>query len=127
MQYLDLDDYLYIASVVHGVEPQVLAKASRIGLADSALHAPSAGSGDIDLYLGLATKAAILGSRLNRNHPLPDGNKRAAFLAMVEFVERNGRTWLPVDETDAFDTLLGLAAGTVTEDDFIAWVSRHVG
>jgi prophage maintenance system killer protein len=39
-----------------------------------------------------------------KNHPLPDGNKRCAFLSTVEFVERNGRTWMPApgdpDETD---------------------------
>jgi hypothetical protein len=29
-----------------------------------------------------------------KNHPLPDGNKRAAFLTMVEFIERNGLEWV---------------------------------
>jgi len=27
-----------------------------------------------------------------KNHPPPDGNKRCAFMATVEYVERNGRT-----------------------------------
>ena len=37
----------------------------------------------------LVDKAAVLCVRLARNHPLPDGNKRVAYLAMVEFLARN--------------------------------------
>jgi hypothetical protein len=34
-------------------------------------------------------------------HPLPDGNKRVTYLAMLEFLERNDISWKPpsVDET----------------------------
>jgi hypothetical protein len=35
------------------------------------------------------------GWHLATNHPLTDGNKRMAFLAMVEFVERTGFEWVP--------------------------------
>ena len=38
----------------------VLSKASRIDLADSALHAPGAGFGDQDFYPDLIDKAAVL-------------------------------------------------------------------
>jgi death-on-curing protein len=30
-----------------------------------------------------------------KNHPLVDGNKRVAFVCMVEFLARNGRAWTP--------------------------------
>ena len=40
-------------------------------------------------------KAAVLCSRLLRNHPLPDGNKRVAYLCMIELIRRNGREWRP--------------------------------
>ncbi len=49
-----------------------------LDLADSALHAPAAGFGDTDFYPHFVDKAAVLLVRLARNHPLPDGNKRAA-------------------------------------------------
>ena len=38
-------------------------------------------------------KAAVLLERLARNHPLPDGNKRAAWVALRVFIEVNEWTW----------------------------------
>ena len=91
--YLDLADYLLIAERVLGVPAELIANFNRIGLAESALAAPEAGFGGVDAYPDFATKAAVLCWHLVKNHPLPDGNKRCAFLATVEFVERNGRAW----------------------------------
>ena len=60
----------------------------------------------------------MLCSRICRNHPLVDGNKRTAFLCLVEFIERNAGT-LAIDETDDRDftdsvsTIEELAAGTL--------------
>ena len=45
IQYLGLDVWLVIASAVLGIEPGVLAKASRLVVADSALNAPAAAFG----------------------------------------------------------------------------------
>lgn len=45
--------------------------------------------GGVEFHPGLARKVGVLGHRLVRNHPFPDGNKRVAFLAMVELAERN--------------------------------------
>jgi death on curing protein len=52
----------------------VLAKGSRLDLADSALHAPSASFEGNEFYPDLIDKAAVLTSRLAWNHPLIDGN-----------------------------------------------------
>jgi death-on-curing protein len=60
-------------------------------LADSALATPRAGFGDQDAYPTLIEKAAVLVEHLARNHPLPDGNKRCAFLAVERFLAANGR------------------------------------
>jgi death-on-curing protein len=51
-----------------------------LDFADSALHAPAAGFGDDDFYPEFVDKAAVLIVRLARHHPLPDGNKRAAWV-----------------------------------------------
>ena len=77
-RYLGLAEYLWLAEQVTGVETAVLAKASRVDLADSALHAPSAGFGDTEFYPDMFDKAAVLCCHLAWNHPLPDSNKRAA-------------------------------------------------
>jgi death-on-curing protein len=102
--YLELADYLLIAERVLGLPAEVIANFNRIGLAESAPAAPQAGFGDVEAYPDFATQAAVLCWPLVKNHPLPDGNRRCAFLATVEFVERNRRRWVPApgdpDETD---------------------------
>jgi len=46
-------------------------------------------------------KAAVLVEHLARNHPLPDSNKRAAFLSAWLFLEVNGRHFAGEDpDTD---------------------------
>jgi death-on-curing protein len=59
-RYLDLAEYLWLAEHVTGIEAPVLAKASRIELADSALHAPAASFGSEEFYPDLIDKAAVL-------------------------------------------------------------------
>ena len=66
---------------------------------------------------------------LVKNHPLPDGNKRCAFLATVEFLERNGRTWIPApgdpDETD--HVIRGIASSEISEAEFRDWIAQRCG
>jgi prophage maintenance system killer protein len=85
--YLELGDYCEIAAELLGTSPEQIARLPRIALADSALAAPRAGFGDQDAYPALIEKAAVLVEHLARNHPLPDGNKRAAFLCVWLFLE----------------------------------------
>lgn len=56
-----------------------------------------------------------------RNHPLADGNKRAGFLAAALFLAINGQR-LTAPEPDATAAVLELAAGTVPEAGFAAWM-----
>ena len=49
-RYLSLAEFLWLAEQVTGIDTTTLTKASRIDLADSALHAPQAGFGDQDFY-----------------------------------------------------------------------------
>ncbi len=126
VQYLNLGDLLVIASAVLGIEAEVLAKASNLVSGDSALNAPAASFGGVEFYPALETKVAVLGYRLARNHALPDGNKRTALLAMIEFAERNGRSWRRLDEADTVETMVSAAAGTMSEEAFTAWVARQL-
>jgi death-on-curing protein len=127
--YLELADYLLIAEAVLGLPAELIAGFNRISLADSALAAPQGGFGGVEAYPEFGTKAAVLCWHLVKNHPLPDGNKRAAFLATVEFVERNGRTWVPApgdpDETDR--VIRGVAGGEMSEAAFRDWVTQRIG
>ena len=49
-RYIGLAEYMWLAEQVTGIDTATLIKASRVELADSALHAPAAGSGDDDFY-----------------------------------------------------------------------------
>jgi death-on-curing protein len=84
----DLGDYLAAAAEILGVSEERLARLPRIRLAESALAAPFAGLGEEDAYPTLELKAAVLLERLVRNHPLPDGNKRAPFAMTIDSSSR---------------------------------------
>jgi prophage maintenance system killer protein len=60
--------------------------------------------------------------------PLPDGNKRAAYLSMIEFIRRNDGLWVPrADVDERAEMVERLAADDLTEDEFAAWVRDQVG
>ena len=121
-EYLDLADYLLIAEAVIGVPAEEIARRPGIGLADSALHAPAAGFGGVELYPDVIDKAAVLCTRLARNHPLPDGNKRVAYLALLEFLWRNDIEWVPPSVGDTVATIERVAAGTISERELADWL-----
>lgn len=127
-RYLTLAEYVWLAEQVTGVEASVLVKASRIELADSALHAPAAGFGDEDFYPDLFDKAAVLACRLSWNHPLPDGNKRSAWASLVMFIELNGGSWDPdPPEVDAAEAaMVAIAAKEVNEAWMAQWLRDRV-
>jgi death-on-curing protein len=90
VDYVDLVDYVAIAAEVTGVDTAALMRTTRLDLADSALHAPASGFGDVEFFFpDFVTKAAVLVVRLTQNHPLTDGNKRAAWVALRVFLEIN--------------------------------------
>ena len=128
IRYLSLGEYFWLAEQVTGIEADVLAKASRTDLADSALHAPQAGFGDEEFYPDIYDKAAVLVCRLAWNHPLPDGNKRAAWASLVLFVDLNGGGWSPdpPDVEEAEEAMLAIAAGEVDEAWTAEWLRNRV-
>ncbi len=86
-----LEDYVDIATHLLSAAPEAVRGLPRLALAESAVHAPFASFGGTEPYPGLIEQAAILIERLVRNHPLPDGNKRAAFLLTARFLDANGK------------------------------------
>lgn len=127
-RYISLAEYFWLAEQVTGLEAAVLIKAARVDLADSALHAPQAGFGEEDFYADVYDKAAVLTCRLSWNHPLPDGNKRAAWAALVMFIDLNDGAWEPdpPNVDDAETAMLSVAAGEVNEEWLAAWLRERV-
>lgn len=127
VEYVDLADYIALSAEVTGLDIAVVMNVVDVGLADSALHAPAAGFGDTDFYPDFVDKAAVLVVRLAKNHPLPDGNKRAAWVSLRLFVELNGWRWDPKPTVDeAAHAVLAIAAGDWAEEQTAGWLREHL-
>ncbi len=101
-----------------------MARVTKIPLAESALAAPHATFGGHDFYKHPIERAAILASRILRNHPLPDGNKRVALVLMVLNLEESGYQ-LTATPQEIDRTFRSLAARRMTEDYFTIWLNAH--
>ena len=127
-RYISLAEFWFLAEHVTGIPASTLMRASRGELADSAINAPSAGVGDTDFYPDVFDKAAVLTCRIAWNHPLPDGNKRAAWACLALFIDLNGGTWIfdPPDVEDSVEAMLSVASRAVNEVWFANWLRGRV-
>ena len=69
----------------------------------------------------LAELAAAYAFGLAKNHPVIDGNKRTALLALYTFLYINDVDFI-VPEPNAAAAILALAAGEVDEDGLTRWL-----
>jgi death-on-curing protein len=92
-------------------------------LLESALAKPR----NVFLYgdnVTLARLAASYAFGIARNHAFVDGNKRAALVVSLGFLRVNGWT-ITASLEDRYLTFLGLAEGSITEEDLTTWFTRH--
>jgi death-on-curing protein len=89
------------------------------GMLQSALERP------INKYqyeqAALPALAAAYAYGLAKNHAFVDGNKRAAFMAMMVFLRKNGIQFAP-QPAHATAIILALAAGEVSEASLTRWI-----
>ena len=92
------------------------------GLLESALARPQhlASYGEPDV----AACAAAYAYGLSRNHPFIDGNKRTAFVALELFLFLNAYV-LEAADADCVLTMLRVAEGSISEEDFAAWIRQN--
>jgi death on curing protein len=121
--YPEFGDFCDVAAGILGTTPEQIARLPNVGLAESALAAPRAGFGDVEVYPTILEKAAILVARLARNHPLPDGNKRTAFFLMGLFLEANGSPLSGVMSDLDVPMVERIAAGQADHVEVLAWLS----
>lgn len=123
--YLSIDEWVHLAAEILEIDPATIRRIANLALADSALHAPAAGFAGDDAYPDLIDKAAVLGWHLTNNHPLPDGNKRSAFISMIVFLVRNGAPWTPPTVDDAVATMITVADQTLGVAALARWLRTH--
>lgn len=96
-----------------------------LGLLESAIAQPKQSFGGSELYPEIHQKAAALGFSLISNHPFVDGNKRVGHAALETFLILNG--WELVGEMIEHErTVLAVAAGDLSREEFTEWVREHV-
>lgn len=72
----------------------------------------------------LATVAAAYLFGFTRNHGYIDGNKRVGFAAAATFLLLNGSR-LTAPEMDAYEIVIGLVEGRITEGEAAQWIRAH--
>jgi len=72
----------------------------------------------------LAKLAAAYASGISSNHPFIDGNKRTALLVSFAFLDVNGLE-VTASQEEAYLTILGLAAGEISEEQLSLWFERN--
>ena len=136
VRYPTLEDYLHTAAYMLDLPVETVIKATRMELAESALHAPQAGWGEVEFYPKFAMKAAVLLVRLAKNHALPDGNKRAALATTIAFCIVNGYEWTPPagdgpDGEETYQFMLAIAEAPAehletVEAEAAGWITERL-
>lgn len=72
----------------------------------------------------LCAMAAAYAYGIAKNHPFLDGNKRTAFVVYRLFLKWNGIE-LNAEKSERYATMLALAAGEMTEDNFADWLREN--
>jgi death-on-curing protein len=131
VERIELGDFLLIAESHLGISANDLARIDKvIAMGGAALAAPFAGFGDYEVFPSFEAKAAVYCSRIATYHALPDANKRTAYDVMIEFIERNGRTWThPAGGLQETALMIERIAGEpppLSEAEFIDWVAQRI-
>jgi death-on-curing protein len=122
VRYLTVEEVLVLHSRIVAQAGSANGVRSRDAL-ESSVGQPHQTFGGEELYGSMVEKAAAVGFFLVRNHPFIDGNKRIGHAALEVTLVLNGYELVAgVDEQE--QVILSLAAGTMTREDFTAWVER---
>jgi len=97
-----------------------------MGLLESAVAMPQAGSGDQYFHTDLFEMAAAYLFHLVKNHPFADGNKRAGAMAAYAFLELNGKRF-DAPEGEYGDLVLAVAGGKSGKSAVAEFFHKHCG
>ena len=117
--FLSVENVLQIHEDTIGIEGG-LRGIRDLGLLESAVAMPRQQFGGQFLHDGLAAMAAAYLFHIASNHPFLDGNKRAAVLAALVFLDINGVDPLP-DPEHLEAITLEVASGARSKDALTDW------
>jgi death-on-curing protein len=98
---------------------------------ESALAAPAARFAGVEAYHDLPSKGAALTYALAKSQACIDGNKRVAFILLLEFLSINGATLDDAGDESAADMILRTAGSAAQHRDMVRlelceWLMRHI-
>ena len=124
LTFLSVDDVLLIHSDTiendggsHGVRDH--------GLLDAAVAMPRQQFGGNFLHEDIAAMAAAYLFHIAQNHPFVDGNKRAAVMAALVFLQINGITHMPAPQ-ELETTTRRVAAGELNKKALTKWMQNQI-
>jgi death on curing protein len=94
------------------------------GLLESALARPKNIWAYAESSPSLPVLAAAYAFGISSNHAFVDGNKRTALVISFAFLEVNGLE-VTASQEDAYLTILGLAAGEISEAELALWFAGN--
>jgi len=94
------------------------------GLLESALGRPPHLFAYNDPTPTITEMAGAYAFGIARNHAFIDGNKRTAAVVCETFLVLNG-VELTATDADAYPAFLGLAGGSISEQEFTDWLRQH--
>lgn len=96
------------------------------GLLESAVHRPRSRKYGVAAYPDLYEQAGALLHAIAANHPFAGGNKRTAWLSTAVFLAVNGADPAGIDQDRAYDLVVAVAAGELTDPAAIGAVLRSL-
>ncbi|WP_432072884.1 type II toxin-antitoxin system death-on-curing family toxin [Streptomyces wuyuanensis] len=120
-RHLTVAEVTAIARLAFGGHPPELRAG---GLLESAVHRPRSRMYGVAAYPDLWEQAGALLHAIASNHPFVDGNKRTAWLSTAVFLALNGADPVNVDQDRAYDLVVSVAAGEMTDPALIGAVLR---
>lgn len=95
------------------------------GLLASALERPHSTLFGEEVYPDISHKAAALVQSIAKYHPMLDGNKRSAWIAMNVFLELNGYD-LSSSTDDAFEFMLDIGNDRIDVPEIAQWIGARL-
>jgi death-on-curing protein len=117
----DAVEYLTLRDLLGLVKALNVGPVRDLGLLDSSAHRPKSSFSGEQAYPTVRAKAAALLHSVVCNHALVDGNKRLGLLATAVFLRLNGFD-LDLDDEEAFELTMSVAAGKLNADD----IEKHL-
>jgi death-on-curing protein len=121
--------FLTLSEILHILEDQIRNYGGTYGVRDinllsSAIYVPQSGFNGEYLHKTIPAMAAAYAFHICQNHPFIDGNKRAALVSSLVFLDINQYTFNCKDET-LYNEIMAVAKGEIKKEELIKFYEKY--